>query len=229
VVEIARGCQVFDEDLSAWIDGELAAPRRAAVEAHLASCRACTARLEALRAVDRAVLSLPEPAVGAGLGERLARRLAAERSSPPEREALPPPASGPVRIAAPRRRRYAPALALPLAAAAALALFFLLRPAGPPAGPAESVPIAQAPELPAPAGAPIASAAPEAPSVERARKPPEAEPQLAQRPAPAPSLGELEALDPEELAVALELDTIEDLPVIANLEVLERLLADEAG
>ena len=220
MVEIARGCQVFDEDLSAWIDGELAAPRRAAVEAHLASCRACTARVEALRAVDRALLALPEPAVGAGLGERLARRLAPERGSP-----------GPVRLAAPRRgrRRFAPALALPLVAAAALALFFLLRPAGPPAGPSEPVPIARAPELPAPPRAPIASAAPEAPSVQRAPKPSEAEPQLAQRPASAPSLGELEALDPEELAVALELDTIEDLPVIANLEVLERLLAGEAG
>jgi len=30
-------------------------------------------------------------------------------------------------------------------------------------------------------------------------------------------------------AVVLELDTIEDLPVIANLEVLERLIAAEAG
>ena len=220
MVEIARGCQVFEEDLSAWIDGELAAPRRAAVEAHLASCRACTARVEALRAVDRALLALPEPALGAGLGERLAQRLAAERSSP-----------GPVRLAArrPDRRRFAPALALPVAAAAALALFFLLRPAGPPAGPAESVPVAQAPELPAAVPAPIASAAPEAPPLKRPPQPPEAEPQLAQRLAPAPSLGELEALDPEELAVALELDTIEDLPVIANLEVLERLLADEAG
>ena len=126
-MEIARGCQVFEEDLSAWIDGELAAPRRAAVEAHLASCRACTARVEALRAVDRALLALPEPALGAGLGERLAERLAADRGSP-----------GPARLAARRlgRRRFAPALALPVAAAAALALFFLLRPAGPPAGPA---------------------------------------------------------------------------------------------
>jgi len=41
--------------------------------------------------------------------------------------------------------------------------------------------------------------------------------------------GELEALDPEVLAVVLELDTIEDLPVIANLELLERLIAAEAS
>jgi hypothetical protein len=46
---------------------------------------------------------------------------------------------------------------------------------------------------------------------------------------PAPAEGELEALDPEALAVVLELDTIEDLPVIANLELLERLVAAEAG
>lgn len=217
MVEIARGCLSLDEDLSAWIDGELDAPRRAAVEAHLASCRACTARVEELRAVDLALLALPAPAVGAELRERLARRLAADRV-----------ARGPVRLEPPRRarRRFAPALALPVAAAAALALFLVLRPEGPPEGPAELVPIAQAPEVPAAPSPPIASASPAA---DRAPQSPAAEPQLAEQVAPARSEGELEALDAEELAVVLELDTIEDLPVIANLEVLERLLADEAG
>jgi hypothetical protein len=94
---------------------------------------------------------------------------------------------------APGRRRFAPGrrpalLALPVAAAAALALALLLRPAA----------------LPEDASLP---------------------PTLAD----APAAGELEALDPEVLAVVLELDTIEDLPVIANLEVLERLIAAEAG
>ena len=220
MVEIARGCLAFDGDLSAWIDGELDASRRAVVEVHLASCPACTARMEELRAVDRALLALPAPPVGAELRERLARRLAAERGAP-----------GPVRLEPPRhdRRRFAPALALPVVAAAALALTLVLRPAGPPEGPAESVPIAQAPEVPATPSPPIASAEPERPAAAPAPQPPEAEPQLAEQVAPAPSEGELEALDPEELAVVLELDTIEDLPVIANLEVLERLLADEAG
>ena len=54
-------------------------------------------------------------------------------------------------------------------------------------------------------------------------------PQVAERVAPLPTDGDLEALDAEDLAVVLDLDTIEDLPVIANLELLERLLAAEAG
>ena len=39
----------------------------------------------------------------------------------------------------------------------------------------------------------------------------------------------VEAASDEELAVAFELETAVDLPVIANLEVLERLLALEEG
>ncbi len=174
----SRGCQAFDEDLSAWIDGELAALRRSAVEAHLASCRACTARVEELSAVDRALRSLPEPAVGAALRARLGDRLSGERA-----------AAAPAMRMPPARRRLAPALlVLPTAAAAALALALLLRPAGPPEDVVPPATIAD-----------------------------------------APAAGELEALDPEVLAVVLELDTIEDLPVIANLELLERLVAAEAG
>jgi anti-sigma factor RsiW len=165
----------FDEDLSAWIDGELAGQRRAALEAHLAGCAACSARVAELRAVDRALLALPAPAPGAGLRERLGARLSGHGA--------PAATAG--------RRRFTPVLALPLAAAAALFLFLLLRPATPPE--------------------------------------PTAEPQLAQRVAPAPGEGGLDALDPEALAVVLELDTIENLPVIANLDLLERLIAAEAG
>jgi anti-sigma factor RsiW len=185
VVENARGCPAFDEDLSAWIDGELAAARRAAVEAHLASCHACAARAEELRAVDRALRALAAPAVAADLRERLGQRLSGARAP-----AAPAARSAPART----RRRASLIWALPLSAAAALALY-LAFPASPPDR-AESLPIARARELPV---------------------------------APAPDEGELEALDPEALAVVLELDTIEDLPVIANLDLLERLVAAEAG
>jgi anti-sigma factor RsiW len=198
VLEIAPGCLAFDEDLSAWIDAELAAPRRAAVEAHLASCSACTARVEQLRAVDRVLRALPAPAVAADLRERLDERLSGARA---------PAAPATHSAAARARRRFAPALALPLAAAAALALYLALPATHPEEaaevedaaeveGAARSVPVARAPELPGP---------------------------------PVPAEGELEALDPEALAVVIELDTIEDLPVIANLELLERLVAAEAG
>jgi anti-sigma factor RsiW len=185
VVEIAPGCVAFDEDLSAWIDAELPAPRRAAVEAHLASCRACSARAEELRSVDRALRALQAPAVAADLRERLGERLSGARA---------PVASATRSGAARARRRFAPAWALPVAAAAALTLTLVLRPATHPESAVEPVPVAQVPEIPA-----------------------------------APAEGELDALDPEALAVVLELDTIEDLPVIANLELLERLVAAEAG
>ncbi len=49
---------------------------------------------------------------------------------------------------------------------------------------------------------------------------------LPRPPGPLPVLEEAPA---EELAVALQLETIEDLDVIANLEVLERLVAMEEG
>ena len=39
----------------------------------------------------------------------------------------------------------------------------------------------------------------------------------------------LDAASPEELAVAIDLDTVEDLEVIANLEVLEAMVAQEGG
>lgn len=109
-----------------------------------------------------------------------------------------------------RRRRFF--VALPAAAAAALALYLLVRPADLPVGPAERVPVAKAPS-------------PEPPESTQ----PEARPQIAARPQPEIEKGELEALDADLVAVALELDTIEDLPVIANLELLERMLEPDAG
>lgn len=41
----------FTDDLSAYLDGELAAERRAALEAHLATCVACRSVLDDLRAI----------------------------------------------------------------------------------------------------------------------------------------------------------------------------------
>jgi hypothetical protein len=47
------------EELSAYMDGELGAPEREAVAAHLRSCPACARHLEELRAVDTAARDLP--------------------------------------------------------------------------------------------------------------------------------------------------------------------------
>ncbi len=201
MAEIAERCRAFDEDLSALIDGELGAQRRAEVLAHVAACSGCSARLAALRAVDGALTSLPAPAVAPDLHARLARRLVAERSADRAR----PPGL--------RSRRAARLLSLPAAAAAALALYLALRAPSPPAVPVEpeAVPVAKAP-----------SAAPVEPE-------PATPPRIAERTPQPPAEGELESLGTEDLAVVLDLETIEDLPVIANLEVLERLLRAEAG
>ena len=213
MAEIAESCRAFDEDLSALIDDELVAERRAEVLAHVAACPGCSARLESLRAVDRALADLPAPTVAPDLRARLARRIEGERGA----HRVPPPLR--------RSRRLVPLLGLPAAAAAALALYFAVRTPRPSGTPVEPVPIAKAaPAAPSPQPQ-IAKAEPVAPPVH-------AEPQPgtpAERAPQAPAEGELEALDTEDLAVVLDLDTIEDLPVIANLEVLERLLQAEAG
>jgi anti-sigma factor RsiW len=242
VAEIAERCRAFDEDLSALIDRELGAERRAEVEAHLAACSGCSTRLAALRAVDRALASLPGPAVAPDLHARLARRLAAER------RAL---RAGPPSL---RSRRAVGILTLPAAAAAALALYLALRAPSPPGTASEPAAIAKAPPgepaEPArsepqasgvhragpvePGGEPqVVAAEPETPAAEPLPSPPAPEREratrIADRAQPLPGEGELESLDTEDLAVVLDLDTIEDLPVIANLEVLERLLREDAG
>jgi len=225
MAEIAERCRPFDEDLSALVDAELGAARRAEVEAHLAHCAACAARLAALRTVDAALASLPEPAVAPDLQARLARRLAAER--------------GPGRGEAPslrlwRARRVARILALPAAAAAALALYLALRAPAPPGGPLEpGAPLAKAPAAPPSPLEPAPSR--ELGKIETEPRPAGSAPapapatQVAEQAAPEAGEAELESLDTEDLGVVLDLDTIEDLPVIANLDLLERLLAAEAG
>ncbi len=45
-------CEAFREDLQAYLDGEVAPPRRVALEAHLASCPKCAAVLEELEVVS---------------------------------------------------------------------------------------------------------------------------------------------------------------------------------
>lgn len=62
------------EQLSAYLDGALAAAERAAVDAHLAVCGHCRARLAELREVSRLLAALPELAPRRSL---LPRRLPA--------------------------------------------------------------------------------------------------------------------------------------------------------
>jgi anti-sigma factor RsiW len=53
-------CKRLEPALHDWLEGWLDAPARAAVEAHLHRCPACRAKLEAWRAVGRALRELPQ-------------------------------------------------------------------------------------------------------------------------------------------------------------------------
>lgn len=115
-------CAPFEEDLSALLDGELEAARASMVRSHADACAACARRLAALRAADATLGGLAaaplraEESRLAALQARLADRGRASaieaRSAPPRR----------------RRRWLLPAVAGATAAAAS-ALFTLMRPA----------------------------------------------------------------------------------------------------
>jgi anti-sigma factor RsiW len=182
-----RECTGYADDWSAFVDGELAAPRELELRAHLERCAECTARVEALRAVDASLAGLPAPAARSDLRRRLQVRIeAGEGDAAPASGALPG-RSAP----APRRRGLSAALAAAVAVAAAVALY-LATPTGrspAPSPPTPAASVASTPELPA--------------------------------------ADEFDAVPVEDLAVASELDTIQDLGVIANLELLEMLVAVE--
>jgi hypothetical protein len=220
VAELSAACRAVDEDLSALLDAELSPQREAEVRAHLEACDRCTRRLEQLCDVDLTLASLPAPELPADLEARLMQRLAGPAPRPTR-------ARGPRRVP-PRLRRAWGLGAAGAAAAAGLAAYLLLRVPDPPA----PEPLAQRPEAP-PAGAesPPALAQQAAPGDGAPPVPgsaaAEAAPRVAVEPEPLAPEASLEGLEDEELALLLELDAVEDLDVIANLELLERFLTLE--
>jgi hypothetical protein len=79
----AEGCRAWRERIGALVLGQLDREQQAATEAHLEGCPACRAEAQALAPVA-AVLSRADPerlapAPPAYLGDRIARRIAAER------------------------------------------------------------------------------------------------------------------------------------------------------
>jgi hypothetical protein len=241
VSETAGACQAIGEDLSALIDEELAPEREAELRAHLETCDRCARRLEELCNVDLVLASLPAPEVGSDLRVQLAGRIAEHE----RREALSAASvrrEGRLRQAPPpRRRRWlgrrVAALAA-VAAAVALAVFATLRGGETPVPGAPQIARPAPQALPAQGPAPRAeqrgepllaerrSVEPEPALLEPARPTqPEARPvEIAETP-PAVGLGNLAE---EDLAMLLVLDAVEDLDVIANLELLEDLLELEA-
>ncbi len=211
---ISETCAPYEADLSALVDGELAPEREAEVRAHLGGCAACSERLGALCDVDLVLASIAVPLVPADLHARLAERIARDAATPEGRDASRP-ASGrpqaprPPAVVTPRRpRRWLsrPALGAALAGAAALALYLVVTSVD------SSLPLeTPAPELRVAESAPHRAAA----TAEIAEVAPEAD--------------VLAGASEEELAVILELETIENLDLIANLDFLERWVALEEG
>ena len=115
-------CLAFDEDLSAWIDGELPPSRAGELDAHVARCAACRRRTELLRTIDAGLQTLDgdtDPARIARIHEAIAARI--------HGDVVPLPAA---RRTPPRTRRWAaPLLAGAIGAAAAASLVLLVRPA----------------------------------------------------------------------------------------------------
>lgn len=217
----------WEDDLSAFLDGELDPEREAALRAELERDPALAARLAALRAVDEGLRGMDAPPVPSDLRARLQARIEAEAG-----------ASRPAARAPRRRRRWLSAPALAAAAVAAVvALMLLVRRPGeerPPERIAEErapavpeVPVAPSPEGIAPSPEPVA------PSPEGVAPPPEPE-RIAEQPVPAPAPEpapdaaapvELADASDEELEVAMDWEVIEDLELIEELDLLEALVA----
>jgi anti-sigma factor RsiW len=89
----AEACRVWRERIGALVLGQLDREQRAATEAHLEGCPACRAEAEALAPVAAALSRAdperltPAPAPPAYLGDRIARRVAAERRAKRRRHA----------------------------------------------------------------------------------------------------------------------------------------------
>jgi anti-sigma factor RsiW len=197
-------CLSFGEDLSALLDGELEAGREEQVRAHLAACEACRAHLASLGSVNAGLRALVGRPVPANLEARLRARIAAERENGAAQLASI------VRSRPPAVRRLGATFgAVALAAAAALALYLgVVRNRGPVEAP--SIVQAPVPESPHGQQSAVSQIAKSAPASERGTE-------------PAP---ELDDASDEDLGVAVELDNLEDLDdldVIANLPVLERM------
>lgn len=207
-------CGSYDADYSALLDGELAPEREAELRAHVDRCARCQARLEALRRVDASLAALPTPPVANDLRARLQARIDAERS---------PVAAPPGRVAPRRPRRWqsAPAISAAVAAAAAIALYLALSP-GEDSSPSGAAPEAQIAR--APASEPEELGPLREPLEITETLPPATHPDE-----PEPAIADLDAEPVEDVAVALELDFMQDLDVIANLELLEALVAMEEG
>ena len=247
-----RGCPAFEADLSALLDEELAPERAAELRAHLETCDHCARRLEELCNVDLVLASLPAPEVASDLRAQLAGRIAEHErrgalSAMSGRRAghaapRPPPPRTPRWLG----RRVAALAAL--AAAAVLAVFATLpsgetlrptlrRSRGPRRRPfPHRVPSRERSRAASRFSPSSGAWSPSRRSwSRRLSRSPKPRGEIAEIPpapreaapveiAETPPAAGLEDLSEEDLAMLLVLDAVEDLDVIANLELLEDLL-----
>jgi anti-sigma factor RsiW len=75
-------CPEIEEQLSAYLDGELRDEERETVDAHLAGCPECTSILEGLRETIRSVGSLPRLEAPEGFSDRMMGRIKPRRVTP---------------------------------------------------------------------------------------------------------------------------------------------------
>jgi len=228
---LPTACAAYEEHLSALVDGELAGQLETAVRTHVESCPHCSAYCEGLQRVDGLLASVPAPAVPPDLRARLAARIEADAGEAVDEE-IRPRRVRPVPARAPRRVRwYAQPAAVfaAAAAAAALVLFWTVRSADGPAPGEPPIPVAQIPVPVAPEAETGSLPEPSPVPLQVVETQPE---RVAPRPelVPEPEI-DLEVISEEELALALDLETLEDLEVIANLDLLSRMLdlESEAG
>lgn len=80
---MAEACSAVEEWLSAYLDGELDARRRAEVQAHLDSCPACRRELDTLRSSARLLDAWCVPEVTPQVSVVFADRLAAQQARQP--------------------------------------------------------------------------------------------------------------------------------------------------
>ncbi|MHB9108750.1 MAG: anti-sigma factor family protein [Armatimonadota bacterium] len=80
-----NGCEDIQTWLSAYLDGEVTARRREAIEAHLAGCDACRQELASLCQVSACLQVWQAPEARPELSARFAERLAAKTTKPETR------------------------------------------------------------------------------------------------------------------------------------------------
>lgn len=76
-------CSLCRERLSPYLEGELSAGQKSAVEGHLGACTACRAELKVLQEIVKDLKELPEPKVPSGFRQEVWQRI--EAASPWER------------------------------------------------------------------------------------------------------------------------------------------------